>query len=128
LSRLKIINAGWLIDGSENSIRPQVQIRVRSGRIDAIHKNWPAPSGNNPDNSDIATLDLKNATILPVLVDSHVHLSMSGTMDAAERLRQLDTEFDPAKENFRFGIWDFRFRILIRKTFDWGFGIVDFGF
>jgi len=35
---------------------------------------------------------------LPALADSHVHLTMSGTMDQAERLRQLDTTgFDRAE-------------------------------
>ena len=51
-----------------------------------------------PENSDVETLDLNDATILPALVDSHVHLSMSGTMDQAERLRQLETTgFDRAE-------------------------------
>ena len=50
------------------------------------------------ENSDVETLDLNDATILPALVDSHVHLSMSGTMDQAERLRQLETTgFDRAE-------------------------------
>ena len=38
---------------------------------------------------------------MPALVDSHVHLSMSGTMDQAERLRQLDTEFGPVEDVIR---------------------------
>ena len=98
MSKLQIINAGWLIDGSGNSIRTKVQLRVISGRIDAIGENWPAPPGRRPDNQDVETLDLKNATILPALVDSHVHLSMSGTMDQADRLRQLDTGFGSAED------------------------------
>jgi len=98
LSKLQIINAGWLIDGSGNSIRTKVQLRVINGRIDAIGENWSAPPGRRPDNQDAETLDLKNATILPALVDSHVHLSMSGTMDQADRLRQLDTGFGPAED------------------------------
>ena len=51
-----------------------------------------------PENSDAETLDLNDATIWPARVDSHVHLSMSGTMDQAERLRQLETTgFDRAE-------------------------------
>jgi cytosine/adenosine deaminase-related metal-dependent hydrolase len=98
LSKLQIINAGWLIDGSGNSIRTKVQLRVINGRIDAIRENWPAPPGKRPDSPDVETLDFKNATILPALVDSHVHLSMSGTMDQADRLRQRDTGFGPAED------------------------------
>jgi len=29
---------------------------------------------------------------------------------------------------FRFGIWDCGFQIFVRKTFDFGFRISDFGF
>jgi len=101
LDKLKIINCGWLIDGSGNSIRTKAQLRVTNGRIDAIRENWPAHPGKIPDNPDVETLDLKDATILPALVDSHVHLSMSGTMNQAERLRQLDTGFGPVEDVIR---------------------------
>ena len=101
MDKLKIINCGWLIDGSGNSIRTKAQLRVTNGRIDAIRENWSVHPGKMPDNPDVETLDLKNATILPALVDSHVHLSMSGTMDQAERFRQLDTEFGPVEDVIR---------------------------
>jgi imidazolonepropionase-like amidohydrolase len=97
LSKLQIINAGWLIDGSAKPIRTKVQLRTLNGCIEAIRENRPIPSGQTPDNSDADILDLDNATILPALVDSHVHLTMSGTMDQTERIRQLDTGFDRAQ-------------------------------
>ena len=98
LSKIQIINTGWLIDGSGNSIRTKAQLRVINGRIDTVRDNWPTHPAKMADNPDVETLDLKNATILPALVDSHVHLSMSGTMDQAQRLRQLDTGFGPAED------------------------------
>jgi imidazolonepropionase-like amidohydrolase len=98
LSKLQIINAGWLIDGSGNSIKTKVQLRVINGRIETIRENLPILPGQRPENSDVETLELNDATILPALVDSHVHLTMSGAMDQAERLRQLDTTgFDRAE-------------------------------
>jgi imidazolonepropionase-like amidohydrolase len=97
VSKLQIINAGWLIDGSAQPIRTKVQLRIINGSIEAIRENGPIQSGQSPENADAETLDLDNATILPALVDSHVHLTMSGTMDQAERVRQLDTGYDRAQ-------------------------------
>ena len=98
MSKLQIINAGWLIDGSAKPIRTKVRIRIINGSIESIREIQPIHPGPTPDNSDAEPLDLNNATILPALVDSHVHLTMSGTMDQAERLRQLDTMgFDRAE-------------------------------
>ena len=79
MSKIQIINTGWLIDGSGNSIRTKAQLRVINGRIDAVRENWPAHPGKMTDNPDVETLDLENATILPALVDSHVHLSIEST-------------------------------------------------
>ncbi|MBW2705798.1 MAG: hypothetical protein JRD84_05790, partial [Deltaproteobacteria bacterium] len=101
MSKLQIIDAGWLIDGSAKPIRPKVQLRIIDGRIETIRENQPIRSGQTPDNSDAQTLDLNDATILPALVDSHVHLTMSGTMDQDERVRQLDMGFDLAEDVIR---------------------------
>ena len=101
LNDLKIINIGWLIDGSGDPIRKNVQLRVVGGHIDAVVKNSPRKSDRKPDKLKAETLNLVDATILPALVDSHVHLSMSGTMDQTQRLRQLDTGFGPAEDVIR---------------------------
>ena len=101
MSKLKIVNAGWLVDGSGKSIRRKVQLRVINGRIETIRENQPIHSRQTPDDSDAEILDLNDAAILPALVDSHVHLSMSGTMDQDERVRQLDMGFDLAEDVIR---------------------------
>ena len=101
MSRLQIINAGWLIDGSARPLRAKVQLRIINGCIESIRENQPIHSGQTSDNSDTQTLDLNKATILPALVDSHVHLTMSGTMDQDERVRQLDMGFNLAEDVIR---------------------------
>ena len=87
------VNAGWLVDGSARPIRSGIQLKIIDGRIDTIRENWPDHPGQPSDHPDATTLDLKQDTVLPALVDSHVHLSMSGTMDPEKRLGQLDMEF-----------------------------------
>jgi imidazolonepropionase-like amidohydrolase len=94
LNDLKIINIGWFIDGSGDPVRKNVQLRVVGGHIDAVVKNSPRKSDRKPDKLKAETLDLADATILPALVDSHVHLTMSGTMDQTSRIRQLEAGFD----------------------------------
>jgi hypothetical protein len=44
LNDLKIINIGWLIDGSGDPVRKNVQLRVVGGHIDAVVKNSPRKS------------------------------------------------------------------------------------
>ena len=98
MGKLQIIRVGWLIDGSAKPIRTKVQLRIVNGWIDAIQEDWPGDSGKRVEHSDVETLVLNNATMLPALVDSHVHLTMSGTMDETERLRQLDLGFGTAED------------------------------
>ena len=87
------VNAGWLVDGSARPVQSGIQLKIIDGRIDTIRENWPDHPGQPSDHPDATTLDLKQDTVLPALVDSHVHLSMSGTMDPEKRLGQLDMEF-----------------------------------
>ena len=87
------VNAGWLVDGSARPVQSGIQLKIIDGRIDTIRENWPDHPGQPSDQPDAKTLDLKQDTVLPALVDSHVHLSMSGTMDPEKRLGQLDMEF-----------------------------------
>lgn len=52
-----------------------------------------------PEDSSLADiLDLSHCTILPPLVDSHVHLVMSGTDDPAVRKHQLTAGYDEIKD------------------------------
>lgn len=93
LSKLKMINAGWLIDGSGNPVRARVRLRVVNGCIQSIQDGCADLHGPTRPDGDIEILDLSNATVLPALVDSHVHLAMSGTMDQDKRLQQQNRQF-----------------------------------
>ncbi|MDJ0780768.1 MAG: amidohydrolase family protein [Desulfosarcinaceae bacterium] len=81
--------AGWLIDGSGAPARTDVVLEIKAGRITAVR-----PSGRDPLPPD---LDLSSATLLPTLVDAHVHLTMSGSADLARRQRQLRMEYPEAE-------------------------------
>ena len=67
------IRAGWLIDGSGGPARKNMILEVKDGYIQRIK---PA---EDPKSDPQNVLDLSPFTILPGLIDSHVHLFMSGT-------------------------------------------------
>jgi imidazolonepropionase-like amidohydrolase len=80
---------GWLIDGTGN---PAVENRIvvtKGRRVHAIL----AP--NDPQPPSMTIVDLSDATVIPALIDSHVHLVMSGTTEASIRQKQVgDTYTD----------------------------------
>ena len=78
-ARQQAIHAGWLIDGSGGSIRRDVVLRLDQGKIVEIvdGENWRGPA-----------LDLSRATILPPLIDAHVHLWLSASADPEYRSKQ----------------------------------------
>jgi imidazolonepropionase-like amidohydrolase len=76
------ILAGWLIDGLGAPARCNVRITIVQGRIVGLEESQP--DGNRP-----VSMDLSNATVLPALMDAHVHLVFSGTRDARIRQQQL---------------------------------------
>ncbi len=89
---MKYIDAGWFIDGSGGPVRKNIRLCIENGRIVSITES------ETGDSTAAGTTDFDSSTILPCLVDSHVHLCMSGTDDPEVRKRQLDTGFDEAKE------------------------------
>jgi imidazolonepropionase-like amidohydrolase len=85
------IRAGWLIDGTGGPVQKDVLLRIQHHIIQSI---VPAPQ----DTSPFSTFqDLSEYTLLPSLVDCHVHLFMSGTDDIAARKRQLEAGYDEMK-------------------------------
>ncbi len=81
--------AGWLIDGSGGPIQEKVLLKVVDGRFAAIEKYIP-DGGLGP----AQITDLSHCTILPPLVDSHVHLFMSSSTDKLTRERQLTAGYE----------------------------------
>ncbi len=80
----QFIFVGWMIDGSGGPIRDHVLLEIENGIITELR------DGCNIENiSADRVTDLSHCTILPPLVDSHLHLFMSGTLDPEIRARQL---------------------------------------
>jgi imidazolonepropionase-like amidohydrolase len=74
--------AGWLIDGQGGPVRCNVLICLAQGRIISLEERRPH---DNPS----VDVDLSHATVIPALMDAHVHLALSGTRDPRIRQRQL---------------------------------------
>jgi len=87
-----LILAGWLIDGYGGPILKDMYMSVRDGRIRDLRKR------ENSDGEHPRRVDFSGATILPHLVDSHVHLFMSGSDDPNVRERQLISEYPAARK------------------------------
>ena len=83
------ILAGILVDGSGNRVRKGMVIQTRNGCIDKVF-----PFEGGPWNGDA---DLSGYTVMPLLVDAHVHLFMSSFADPEKRRRQLDADFEEAR-------------------------------
>ncbi|MGD9016273.1 MAG: amidohydrolase family protein [Desulfobacterales bacterium] len=83
---LKLI-VGWVVDGSGGPILRDRMVSCENGRISAVRPT------ENKDHQDPHTADFSGHTLIPGLVDSHVHLTMSGTNDEAVRARQLNETF-----------------------------------
>src|SRR4051794_15386926 len=64
------IHAGRLIDGTGKAVQTQVTILVHDDRIAAIQPGFTAPKGAE-------VIDLSAATVLPGLIDDHVHITQS---------------------------------------------------
>ncbi len=86
------IRVGWLLDGSGGPVREKVLLHIENGSITGLDNYG---GGDNSDSSSIT--DLSHCTILPPLVDSHVHLFMSGTTDPNMRESQLTAGYDQIK-------------------------------
>ncbi len=80
-----LIHAGHLIDGISESARPAVTIVVEDGRIAAVESGYIEPA----EGDDV--IDLRAATVLPGLMDMHVHLSGEFSKDSYIERFQLDT-------------------------------------
>ena len=86
------IFAGWLIDGSGGPIQKNILIHIKEGLIRSME---PAPpiKISGPDRRNTKILDLSHCTVMPGMIDCHVHLSMSGTVDQRVRQNQLKASY-----------------------------------
>jgi imidazolonepropionase-like amidohydrolase len=110
------ILAGWLVDGSAGPILKKVLLEIRDHRITVIRR------AGKKEFAGGGLVDLSDHTLLPGLVDCHVHLSMSGSSDPSVRERQLRASFSDAKQvigkhlssNLRHGV------VALRDGGDYG--------
>lgn len=86
------IHAGRLIDRPGQPVRGPSTIVVENGRIVAVRDGIVAP-----DRADVRMIDLTGKTVLPGLVDSHVHLT-SDTGGIASQLEEVT--LSPAAQAF----------------------------
>ncbi|GBC60556.1 hypothetical protein DENIS_1513 [Desulfonema ishimotonii] len=91
MKKTQQILAGWLIDGSGGPVQRNRVIHIADGRIRSVRKATPE-DGNHPE-----LTDLSDCTVLPGLVDAHLHLFMSGIGDPVIRQQQLHAEFEEIK-------------------------------
>ncbi len=91
-SKMHYIRAGWMIDGSGAPVRQKVLLTIRNGKFAEIEY---FRSSDQPDPSLIT--DLSRCTILPPLVDAHVHLAMSGSTDKKSRQQQLTAGYEESR-------------------------------
>ncbi len=84
-----VIHAGRLIDGVSKAPRSNVSILIHDGRITAVQDGFVTPA-------DAEVIDLSRATVLPGLIDCHVHIT--GQFDGGNPVAEAVTEtrFDAA--------------------------------
>ena len=99
-----MIQAGWLIDGSGGAARRNVRLEIRNGRIQAIEDGVTQASGAHASRPK-PDIDLSGCTVIPGLIDSHVHLTMTGDVDDVLRARLREAPFEVVRrmiqENLR---------------------------
>ncbi|NKB33682.1 MAG: amidohydrolase family protein [Pseudomonadales bacterium] len=102
-----LIHAGRFIDGFADEALTNRTIRVVNDTISAIENGFTAPG------SDDTVVDLRNATVMPGLMDMHVHI----TSEYAAGDQVNDFTLDPA---------DYAFNSVLyaKRTLEAGFTVV----
>jgi imidazolonepropionase-like amidohydrolase len=102
-----LIHCGGLIDGKSNGLQAQMTIVVEGNKITSVVKGFSSATPND------SLIDLSEKTVLPGLIDMHVHL-------------EGETSRDQALQRFTFNQADIAFRatVFAKKTLMAGFTTV----
>jgi imidazolonepropionase-like amidohydrolase len=81
--RLTAIRASWLFEGAGSALIADPLVVLDGGKIQSVESG-----GDVPDR--VRLVDLRGATLLPGLIDTHVHLVFDASLDAVGNLAARD--------------------------------------
>lgn len=90
----KLIHCGTLIDGVSNAARSQVTIVIEKNKIVAVQSGYMAAQPGEE------IIDLKSKTVMPGMIDLHVHIESETSRDAAQKrmtMSSADVAFEAQK-------------------------------
>lgn len=93
LAQKTFLHCGKLIDGKTNSVQTEITLVVEGNKILAVEKGYRKPGPGDK------LIDLKGKTVLPGLIDMHVHLESEVSKDYAIQrfvLNEADIAFQSA--------------------------------
>jgi imidazolonepropionase-like amidohydrolase len=80
----KLIYCGTLIDGASNAAKTEMTIVVEKNKITAVQSGYTAPQSGDE------MIDLKSKTVMPGLIDLHVHIENETSRDAAQKRMSMN--------------------------------------
>ena len=86
------LRTGWLIDGTGGSCRRDALVHIVKGGITAVEAFSAEAARDKP------CVDASAYTVLPPLVDCHVHLVFSGSRDGQIRKQQMERTGDAVQK------------------------------
>jgi imidazolonepropionase-like amidohydrolase len=82
-NQVTALRAAWLFDGISSALIPDPMVVMAGPTILGVTSRGRVPEG-------VAVVDLAGATLLPGLIDTHVHLAFDATPDAVVNISRRD--------------------------------------